>query len=105
VTLIVCSAWAFLSIEKTSPTALIPGGFGLAILACYPRLKTENKTVAHVVVVLTLVILIALYAPLSSAFQSGNAPGILRVLVMMLTSAIALLYFIKRFREARQDRQ
>ena len=45
-TLIVCSIWAYLAIGGIHWTPLIPGAFGLALLACYPGVKSESKMVA-----------------------------------------------------------
>ena len=46
--------------DVQSPTALIPVGFGVILLLCTIGLKKENKIIAHVAVLLTLVILVAL---------------------------------------------
>lgn len=103
-TLIICSIWAFLSIGGSSWTALIPAVFGVALLACYPGVKAENKVIAHIAVVLTFVILLALYMPLSSALSSGAAGALIRALAMVVTTALALVFFIKSFRDARRAR-
>ena len=58
VCLIIIGLWGYL--EVTSPTALIPVGFGVALLLCVPGLKKENKVIAHIAVLLTLIILLAL---------------------------------------------
>ena len=54
VSLIGFGLWGYL--EVTSPTALIPVGFGLVLLLCYNGVKNQNKIIAHVAVLLTLVI-------------------------------------------------
>ena len=46
-----------------SGTAFIAPGFGVVFLILTPLLKKENKVVAHIVVVLTLLLLIALFKP------------------------------------------
>ena len=58
ISLIGFGLWGYF--EVTSPTALIPVGFGLILLLCYNGVKNQNKIIAHVAVLLTLVILLAL---------------------------------------------
>ena len=57
ISLIGFGLWGYF--EVTSPTALIPVGFGLILLLCYNGVKNQNKIIAHVAVLLTLVILLA----------------------------------------------
>ena len=52
VTLISFGLWGYIDVDY-SPTALIPVVFGVIILALNSRLKKENKTVAHIVVLLS----------------------------------------------------
>ena len=103
-TLIVCSIWAYASIGGSSFTALIPGAFGVALLVCYRGVKAENKVIAHIAVLVTLVVLIALFMPLSSALSTGSLWATLRAVAMMATSILAIVYFIKSFRDARRAR-
>ena len=56
--LIAMGLWGYL--ELSSPTALIPVGFGVVLLLCYQGVKNQNKIIAHVAVLLTLLLLIAL---------------------------------------------
>lgn len=102
--LIALSIWGFLAADKYSPTAFIPAGFGLALLACYPGVKAENKIIAHIAVLLTLIILIALFTPLRSALEEGDGMAILRVGTMLASTAIAVVFFIKSFIDARKQR-
>lgn len=98
--LIVISLWAYFS--SGSPTALIPAGFGLALLACYPGVKNENKIIAHIAVLLTLIVLIALFMPLRGAINREDSLAILRVSIMGISTAVALVAFIKSFVDARK---
>lgn len=102
--LIVCSIWAFVAIGGSSWTALIPAMFGVLLLACYRGVRDENKTIAHIAVVLTLVILVALYMPLSSALDDGAFGPLVRSLAMVVSTLVALVFFIKSFRDARRNR-
>lgn len=59
--LITFGTWGYFDFEITqSLTAFIPVGFGVILLICQKGVKTENKVIAHIAVVLTLIILIAL---------------------------------------------
>ncbi|MEM9063596.1 MAG: hypothetical protein AAGD13_24315 [Pseudomonadota bacterium] len=102
--LIICSAWAYLTAETGSLTILIPAAFGVALLACNPGVKAENKVIAHIAVLLTLVVLVALIMPLRGAIGRGDGLSILRVVAMMATSAFAMVFFVKSFRDARRSR-
>ena len=103
-TLIACSAWAYIALSGAHWTPLIPAIFGVALLACYPGVKAENKVVAHIAVLLTAVILVALFMPLRSALQSEEIWALVRSVAMVATSVLALVYFVKSFRDARRAR-
>ena len=96
VTLISFGLWGYIDVDY-SPTALIPVVFGVIILALNSGLKKENKTVAHIVVLLTFLILGGLFKPLMSTIESGSAIRITRVGLMMLSTLMALVVFIKSF--------
>ena len=100
VSLIVFGLWGYF--EVTSPTALIPVGFGVILLLCYNGVKNNNKIIAHIAVLLTLLILVALLGMrLPKSLESGGA-GLFRVIAMCTTSAISMVYFVKSFIEARR---
>ncbi|MEM6538305.1 MAG: hypothetical protein AAF668_11315 [Pseudomonadota bacterium] len=103
--LIVFSLWAYFASATPSVTALIPAGFGLALLACYKGVEAENKMIAHIAVLLTLVVLIALFMPLRGAVSRGDGIAIFRVAVMGGATAFAFLAFIQSFIEARKKRE
>ena len=90
--------------ELSAPTAFIPVGFGVMLLACYSGVKAQNKVVAHIAVLLTLLILVALCGmTLPKKIESGGA-GLLRVLSMVVTSAISMALFVKSFIDARKNK-
>ena len=103
--LIAMSAWAYLASATPSFTALIPAGFGLALFACQSGVAKENKVVAHIAVLLTLVVFAALFMPMNGAIGRADPVAIGRVGVMMLTSLIAMIAFIASFRAARKARE
>ncbi len=105
VVMIVCSFWAYLTPAYSSLTALIPAGFGIALILCGPGVKVENKIIAHIAVVLTFVILMLLIVPMRTAVYEGNTMSILRVGAMMITGFLAMVMFIRSFKEARRRRE
>ena len=102
-TLLLIGFWGY--VESTSVTALIPVFFGLVLLLSSKGVKTQNKIIAHVAVTLTLIILIALVGMrLPKSIDAGGL-GLLRVLVMVFTCIISMVYFIKSFIDARKNRE
>ena len=104
IVLIVMGLWGYLASDSPSSTALIPVAFGALFAAVTQPFKNENKIVAHVVVLLTLLLIIALFMPLMGAINRGETLGIVRVGLMILTSSYALYTFIKSFIDARKAR-
>jgi Na+/citrate or Na+/malate symporter len=78
-------------------TALIPVVFGFVLLLCHKGVKNNSKLVAHIAVVVTLLIFIALVGKrLPISIEQGGA-GLFRVIAMSLTSFLAMITFIKSF--------
>ena len=103
--LISLGLWAYFSSESPSNTALIPVIIGAILLVMVPGVKKEAKIPAHIAVLLTLVILIGLIMPLMGAVKRGDNIGIARVAIMLLSTAIALITFIRSFIEVRKKRK
>ena len=100
--LIIIGFWGYF--ESSSVTALIPVVFGFVLFACSKGVKNQNKIIAHVAVLFTLIILLALVGMrLPKSIGSGGI-GLVRVLVMISTSALAMIYFVKSFIEARRNK-
>ena len=100
ISLIILGIWGY--IEVSSVTALIPTAFGAILLACSSGIKKQNKIIAHISVLLTLLILFALLGMrLPKSLESGGL-GLFRVLAMCGTSIIAMIYFVKSFIAARK---
>ena len=78
-------------------TALIPVVFGFVLLLCHKGVKNNSKLVAHIAVVVTLLIFIALVGKrLPISIEQGGA-GLFRVIAMSLTSFLAMITFAKSF--------
>jgi len=102
--LIVVSLWGYYVSESPSATAFIPVGLGVLLLVLTPGMKNENKVIAHFVVVLTLVVIIALIMPLRGALNRNDTFAIIRVLIMMGWGIFALAVYIKSFIDARKNK-
>lgn len=102
IVLIAMSAWAYLDAERQSVTILIPMIAGAVLLLCQPGVKSESKLVAHIAVLVTALILLALFMPLSGAISRGDPLAIGRVAAMTLSSLVALIAFVRSFITARK---
>lgn len=103
--LITMGLWGYFSADKPSPTALIPVGFGVIFALATPPFKRDNKVIAHIVVLLTLLLIIALFMPLKGAVGRGDTLGIVRVGLMLLTSIYAMVIYIRSFIAARKAKE
>ena len=104
ISLIVIGGYGYIMSDTPSTTALIPIIFGVAIAIMNPGIKKDNKIIAHIAVLLTLIILFGLIMPLSGAFQRGDLGAIFRVSLMLLTTIFAMIGFIQSFKKARENK-
>ena len=104
VLLIILGLWAYFSSATPSFTALIPVFAGVILLLLNSGIKKENKTIAHIAVVITLLVLIGLIKPLTGALGRDDSMAVTRVIVMILSTLVALISFIKSFVDARKNR-
>ena len=110
-TLILMPLWAYLTFEGTaekpdqSITAFIPLFLGVILVLCNRGLKKENKIIAHIAVLVTLIALIGLTMPLKAAIADGRTLSIIRVVAMLLTGLLAMITFVKSFIAARKNKQ
>jgi uncharacterized membrane protein (UPF0136 family) len=101
-TLIIIGLWGYF--ESSSITALIPVVFGVILFLCSKGVKSQNKLIAHIAVLLTLIILLSLVGMrLPKSIESGGL-GLLRVFSMIITSTLAIIFFVKSFIDARKNR-
>ena len=101
--------WAYLTFEATaekpeqSITALIPLFLGVILLLFHKGVKNNNKIIAHLAVLITLIAIAGNASkPLISAIEEGRTLGIVRTSLMILTSVIAMITFVKSFVQARR---
>jgi len=102
--LILIGAWGAYE-TNWAGTSFIPVVGGVILLLLNGGVKKENKVIAHIAVLLTLLLLIGLMKPLSAAFADDRTMAIVRVGIMMVSCIFAMLYFIKSFRDARKARE
>ena len=96
--------WGYFSSDTPSPTALIPVLIGGILLGMNRGIKSHNKVVAHIAVLLTLLILLGLFKPLMGAIKRESTEGIIRVGVMLISTVLAMVFFIRSFIEARRNK-
>ncbi len=101
--LVIFGIWGY--IAGGSVTALIPVAFGVILLILYPGVKKEAMVPAHIAVLLTLIVTIALLKPLGAAWDRSDGPAMVRTAIMFASSLLALIYFIKSFRDVRRKRK
>lgn len=98
-------SWAYFTSDNPSVTALIPVIFGVILLAINSGVKNEEKIRSHVAVVLTLLIIFGLISPLKGAIERGSMIGTIRVALMLLSSIVAMVFFVKSFIDVRKARK
>ena len=104
IALLTMSLWGY--IDTNSFTALIPALFGTTLFVLGMLLNKEKlvKIAAHVIVLFTLLILTALTIQvLPGAIERGGI-RLARVLIMITTSSIAMIVFIKSFIDNRRSK-
>lgn len=104
VALIGLGGYGYLSSDTPSVTALIPVVFGVLLLAMNNGVKKENKVIAHIAVLLTLLIIIGLVKPLTGAIGRGDSAAVARVGTMLVLGVIAMVSFVRSFIAARKAR-
>jgi hypothetical protein len=109
VALILMPIWAYVTYESNSEnnqsvTALIPMFIGVILLFCNKGIKKQNKVIAHIAVTLTLLALIGLFKPLSSAITESRGLSIFRIAIMLSTCIISMVAFINSFIQARKNK-
>ena len=104
VALIGLGGYGYLSSDTPSVTALIPVVFGVLLLALNNGVKKENKVIAHIAVLLTLLIIIGLIKPLTGAMGRGDSAAVARVATMLILGVLAMVSFVRSFIAARKAR-
>lgn len=106
IVLVSLGSWAYFTSDNPSFTALIPVFAGHILFFITPGFRKGNRVLAHIAVVVTFLILLGLLKPLTGALGRSDYLGVGRVSVMIISSLIAMIFFIKSFIDARRrDKQ
>lgn len=105
ITLIIFGSWGYFGSSTPSNTALIPIIGGVILIFLYPGTKKENKIIAHITVLITLLLFIGLIKPLTGAMGRADYIAVFRVVVMMITGLMAIIFFVKSFIYARKSQE
>ncbi|MGQ1946854.1 hypothetical protein ACT3CD_07115 [Geofilum sp. OHC36d9] len=93
--LVLLSLWGYYASIHPSPTAFIPVALGLAILLFNNGVRRQKKAALIWTIALTFLAFGGLFKPLTGAISRHDIGGQIRVMVMLTTSAVALIYLIK----------
>ena len=102
--LITMGLWGYFESDSRPITALIPVIIGTILVAINNGLKKENKIIAHIAVLLTLIITIGLLKPFLGSLEKANFTGTIRVSLMIISSLWAMIVFIQSFIAARKSK-
>ena len=104
IALISMSAWGY--IDTNSFTALIPAFFGVLLFILGTMLTNEKlvKLSAHLLVLFTLLILLALIIQVLPGVVERGGVGLFRVIAMISTSLLAMIAFVRSFIENRKSK-
>ncbi len=102
--LVILGLLGYFGSDTTSVTALIPVFTGIILLLLARSMKNGNRAVAHIVVVLTLLIFISLFKPLTGALGRNDSGAVVRVVIMLVSNIVALVVYIKSFVDARRNK-
>ena len=101
--LIAFGLWGYFGSDTPSFTSLIPVAIGFILLLLNPGVRKENKIIAHVAVVLTVLVLVGLAKPMAGAMGRSDIAAEFRVGFMILSTFVALGVFVKSFMDARKN--
>ena len=94
-TLILIGIWGYSVSENPSFTAFIPVIIGAVLLLFVRGVKNHVKISLVIASILTFVVLAGLIKPLTGAMDRSDSASIARVVAMMITTVIALIYLVK----------
>jgi len=101
-------AWvAMNNFDDPSKTIFIAPAFGALFLLLTPGMKKDNKVVAHIVVLFTLLLLIMFVAvplPKAIAADPRDMGKVLRITTMSFSCLLAIVVFVKSFINARKNK-
>ena len=105
ITLMGLGYWGFHVSTGESNTPLIPIIAGVLLLAMNKGVKAENKVIAHIAVLITFLMIPGLGMALKGRLAAGDSMAVTRVAIMLATTVLAMVFFIKSFIDARKNRE
>lgn len=91
--LIVISLWAYVLNGFSSESTLIPVGFGVLLLGLHFSLQARRLWAAIIAVLLTAIVVVALFTPLTSSIDKGAVWAVVRVAAMQIACLASLIAF------------
>ena len=89
--------WGYLLSETPSLTSLIPVFTGALLLTFIEKLRYGSKSFLRLSLIITALILIALIKPLTDALSRSESGAIYRIGFMMVSSAITVGFFVRKY--------
>ena len=96
--------WGYLGSETQSPIALLPVFAGALLISLIKGLRYGSKSMAHISIVVTFLILVAMVLPLISAIKNSDSATIYRIGFMSTSCAVTIGFFVSRFIKVRKKR-
>ena len=94
-TLILIGIWGYSVSDNPSFTAFIPVIIGVVLLLFVRGVKNHARISLVIASILTLAVLGGLIKPLTGALGRNDSASIARVVIMMITTIIAIIALIK----------
>lgn len=88
--------------DSGSNTALIPVVMGVILISLLSGVKKENKVIAHIAVVVTLLAILGMGKPFMGQLEKSDMMGIVRTGLMLVSGICAMFTFIQSFIAARK---
>lgn len=93
--LIIIGMWAYLTTSTDTATALIPVAFGSLFVITVPPFRSGNPLTANILTLLCALLIIALSMSLWRTIQEKQGFPILSLVIMLLSSCVALVFLIR----------
>ncbi len=94
-TLILMGIWGYSVSGNPSFIAFIPVIIGAVLLLFVRGVKNKIKTSLIIASILTFVVLVGLIKPFTAALGRNDSSSIVRVVIMLFTTIIALIALVK----------
>ncbi len=78
VALVIIGLWDYLTLQSLASTNMVPVAAGIILLFLYNGVKREDKIIAHIAVVITLLVFLSLIKPFVEAIESSDVSSLVR---------------------------